>query len=182
MANLILIDPEGNEQTLPLQGGTTRIGRDAENTIALDDPSVSTFHCEIIANEAGFTLKDLGSTNGSRVNGERITQSAITDGDLLRFGNVKARFAGDGVVAGAALADAGEAMDTTPSSDERQESAAASETPAPSRSSFESLPPGTAPGFGPAASEKDAERSLYIALAVLVGLAAVAALFLSFTM
>jgi len=184
MANLIIIDPEGNEQSILLSEGTMRIGRDKENDLMLDDPSVSTFHSEIIFSGSTITLKDLGSTNGTRINGERITESIATDGDLLRFGNVKARLEGDASEFAAqddlpsAVESAAESLPESAGYEEDDLSAIDS---APART-FEQLPPGKAPGFGPKESEKDSEGTTYLVLAVVVGLAAAAALFLSFTM
>jgi FHA domain/Protein of unknown function (DUF3662) len=71
---------------------TTRIGRSEESGIVLLDPSVSRAHAvvEVAAGEA--IVRDLGSTNGTFVNGRRVEAEALRDGDELRFGNTRMRF------------------------------------------------------------------------------------------
>ena len=62
------------------------IGRAPDNLIVLEDPSVSGRHAEIRLVGAAFHLKDLGSTNGTRVNGTAITEAKLAHGDRIRFG------------------------------------------------------------------------------------------------
>lgn len=72
--------------------GRSRIGRSEEGEIVLLDPSVSRAHAlvEVVAGEA--IVRDLGSTNGSFLNGRRIDAESLRDGDELRFGNTRMRF------------------------------------------------------------------------------------------
>ncbi len=71
--------------------GRARIGRGDESEVVLLDPSVSRAHAVV---EVGGrpTVRDLGSTNGTFVNGERIEARGLRDGDELRFGNTRMRF------------------------------------------------------------------------------------------
>jgi len=82
--------PEG--QRVPLGEYVVSIGRGADCTIVLGDPNVSRRHAEIRPAGDGFTLVDLASTNGSRVNHVRITERSLMDGDELQFGNTVFRF------------------------------------------------------------------------------------------
>ncbi len=68
------------------------IGRASENTIQIDDPSVSGRHAQLHQVGETFHLQDLDSTNGTRVNGETITSVALKVGDRIRFGKVEACF------------------------------------------------------------------------------------------
>lgn len=70
---------------------TTRIGRGDECDVVLLDPSVSRAHAvvEIAAGKA--RVRDLGSTNGTYLNGRRIEEGALRDGDELRLGNTRMR-------------------------------------------------------------------------------------------
>jgi hypothetical protein len=68
------------------------IGRHPESTIVLADPNVSRQHAEIRPKGTGYVVVDLGSTNGSKVNGGQVTEQALNDGDELQFGNTKMRF------------------------------------------------------------------------------------------
>jgi hypothetical protein len=71
--------------------GTLRIGRSEESEIVLLDPGVSRTHAIVeIAGGKAF-VRDLGSTNGTFLNGRRIEAEALRDGDELRFGNTRLR-------------------------------------------------------------------------------------------
>ena len=76
--------------------GTNIIGRRAGNDIVLtDDPYVSGSHAELVADERGFWLTDVGSTNGTTLNGTRIApdnKMALNDGDEIVFGQTALRF------------------------------------------------------------------------------------------
>ncbi len=92
MASIFIVNPDGTETEHSLPAKTVRIGRAAENDIVVEDPSISAFHCEIRVGDGFFQFKDMGSTNGIRVNGERLPEAMLGDGDLIRFGKVRARF------------------------------------------------------------------------------------------
>jgi hypothetical protein len=66
------------------------IGRDpATNTIALSDSSISTHHARVTRAGDTFTVEDLGSRNGTFVNGEKVTAArALADNDVIRFGRM----------------------------------------------------------------------------------------------
>ncbi|MEO3927786.1 FHA domain-containing protein [Micromonosporaceae bacterium B7E4] len=64
----------------------TRIGRAPDNTIVLDDLLVSRYHAELLRTPAGLTLVDLGTRNGTFVNGRRVSTAELRPGDLLSFG------------------------------------------------------------------------------------------------
>jgi pSer/pThr/pTyr-binding forkhead associated (FHA) protein len=70
------------------------IGRAPSNHIIVDHPSVSTHHAVLLRTGASYSLKDLNSTNGTRINGDCVTDAELKDGDTIRFGSVTAIFAG----------------------------------------------------------------------------------------
>jgi len=70
----------------------TRIGRSEEGEVVLVDPSVSRAHAIVEIGSRGAVVRDLGSTNGTYVNGRRIEAETLRDGDELRFGNTRMRF------------------------------------------------------------------------------------------
>ena len=76
--------------TLRLPPGAVRtIGRTVRADFIVDAPLVSRLHCRLTADEAdGLTVEDLGSTNGTSVNGERIERAALKTGDVLAVGRV----------------------------------------------------------------------------------------------
>jgi hypothetical protein len=63
------------------------IGRHESNEIQLLSRAVSNFHAEILKEGGALVIRDLGSTNGTRVNGERVDRSFVTPGDSIRIGN-----------------------------------------------------------------------------------------------
>jgi FHA domain/Domain of unknown function (DUF4388) len=64
-----------------------RIGRHDSNELKLTSRSVSNFHAEIVKEEGVLVLRDLGSTNGTRLNGKRVEQERLSTGDRLLIGN-----------------------------------------------------------------------------------------------
>jgi pSer/pThr/pTyr-binding forkhead associated (FHA) protein len=70
--------------------GFFTIGRDARNDLAVDDMTVSRVHARLERTPAGWVLKDLSSTNGTRVNGWRVRgQVTVRAGDVVRFGDIE---------------------------------------------------------------------------------------------
>ncbi|MDV3221478.1 DUF3662 and FHA domain-containing protein [Intrasporangium sp.] len=80
----------------PLLGSLTTLGRDESADIVVDDPGVSRRHSEIRVTTDGphlvTSIRDLNSTNGTFVNGERITSQRLEDGDRLTLGRTSATF------------------------------------------------------------------------------------------
>ena len=90
----VLVITQGAQtgQSAALADGVVMIGRGAEAQLSLDDDYVSTRHARVVRNENGVYLEDLGSTNGSYVNGQRITApTTITLSDTLRIGRTVMR-------------------------------------------------------------------------------------------
>jgi len=88
-AHILLIEPtEGPGAAIPL-GEINLLGRAADNTIHIDDPTVSQHHARIAFRTGQWILEDLGSRNGTRVNGFAVEGPlVITYGDDLQFGEV----------------------------------------------------------------------------------------------
>ncbi len=81
-----LVSSGPTELSIELQPGGNRIGRQRSNNhIVLVSPQVSRFHAEIDVGEEAITLRDLGSANGTFVNGERTTTATLSAGDLIAF-------------------------------------------------------------------------------------------------
>jgi pSer/pThr/pTyr-binding forkhead associated (FHA) protein len=64
----------------------TMLGRDVTNDIPLGDAEISRQHARLTRTPGGMVLEDLGSTNGTFVNGERVTRVILKSGDEIRFG------------------------------------------------------------------------------------------------
>jgi len=72
--------------------GKTRIGRSEESEIVLVDPSVSRAHAIVEIRRGEPVVSDVGSTNGTYVNGRRVRSQSLHDGDELLFGDTQMRF------------------------------------------------------------------------------------------
>ncbi|MBI4404956.1 MAG: GGDEF domain-containing protein [Deltaproteobacteria bacterium] len=83
---LIQISGRETGQMHNLSGRTVKIGRDATCQIVLDDPHVSRVHAEIIHRGKEMILRDCGSTNGIFVNGRRLVEHALSNGDKILIG------------------------------------------------------------------------------------------------
>jgi transcriptional regulator with GAF, ATPase, and Fis domain len=66
-----------------------RIGKSPDNDLVLDDPTVSRFHCEIRRDGQGYLLEDLGSTNGTLVDGNAVRQVYLAPGAKVTVGHVE---------------------------------------------------------------------------------------------
>lgn len=85
-----LLLPTG--ERLPLGEAVVTFGRRPESTVQLADPNVSRNHAEIRPHGNGWVLVDLGSTNGTRINGVRVSSHELADGDEIAFGNTVCTF------------------------------------------------------------------------------------------
>jgi pSer/pThr/pTyr-binding forkhead associated (FHA) protein len=72
-----------------LPGHVKTIGRAARADFIVEAPLVSRIHCRLTAGSTELEVVDLGSTNGTYVNGERVTRTAIRNGDRLGVGKVE---------------------------------------------------------------------------------------------
>lgn len=72
-------------------GETTTLGRGADCTVRLEDGTVSRRHAEVTWEIVQYEVRDLGSQNGTSVNGTPVTRSALAPGDLLEVGLVQLR-------------------------------------------------------------------------------------------
>lgn len=81
-----------NNERYILGDRVVTIGRLPDCDITITDSNVSRHHAEIRPRGDGFVLVDLGSTNGSRVNGVRVTERELLDGDEIAFGNTRLIF------------------------------------------------------------------------------------------
>jgi hypothetical protein len=75
-----------------LPKGTFSIGRDDAMSLRLDDVAVSRHHCDISMTGDHITIHDRGSTNGTIVNGVRITSGELHHGDVITIGSTEAVF------------------------------------------------------------------------------------------
>lgn len=89
MAKLIPQGQGGITDPIELRLGVNRIGRGPHNDFSVDHASVSSLHCEITLDGDGMVVKDLDSTNGTFVDGQRIQTGNLQTGQRLRLGSVE---------------------------------------------------------------------------------------------
>jgi len=89
-SDVVVLMWDGRE--LGIEGQTTVIGRSSECDIVLGDPNVSRRHAEIRRLGRGYSLVDLGSTNGTEVNGQRVTETSLMNGDVIGVGTTQITF------------------------------------------------------------------------------------------
>ncbi len=91
-ARLIVTRGQTNVSTLNLTGEVVTLGRHHENDLVLDDAAASRQHARIEIVGSEYTLTDLNSTNGTSVNGERITYKTLISGDEIQIGDTAITF------------------------------------------------------------------------------------------
>jgi pSer/pThr/pTyr-binding forkhead associated (FHA) protein len=96
MPSLIHKRPDGSDKKLAFGNKPLIIGRLSESEIQVRDAFISRVHAGIGYVNNGFTLKDLGSTNGTYRNGARVFECSLTTGDKIQVGNTTLVFEIDG--------------------------------------------------------------------------------------
>jgi len=95
MAKLVVLSAGMTGRTQELKVEKTTIGRVEDNTFQIAEPSVSSHHCEVLLRGNEVVVRDLNSTNGTFINGEKVTESVIKPGQILRLGQIEMRLETD---------------------------------------------------------------------------------------
>jgi len=95
MPRLILNPGRPDERTFELEPGSSSIGRAEDNTVFLLHGSLSRYHAQIEVTDDGAVLSDLGSTNGTFVDGEKIERARLRGDEEIRCGGLPFRFVPD---------------------------------------------------------------------------------------
>jgi hypothetical protein len=89
----LLVSTRGSKPVqFDLGGHLIGIGRASDNDVILDDPMVSRHHCQLKLEHGAYSFTDLGSRNGSMVNGEPVSQIALGPGDRIEIGDTRVEF------------------------------------------------------------------------------------------
>jgi hypothetical protein len=91
----VVIREDGGERTVTLGSPTVTIGRLADCDVVLNDKGASRKHAQLRLREGTWTITDLGSTNGTRLNGQTIQSRDLTDGDRITIGSTVIEFRSD---------------------------------------------------------------------------------------
>lgn len=92
MALLIGMSEGIKGKTYDVADGRTAIGRNSTNILSFDNETISGRHCVIEKNGKRFTVRDLESTNGTRVNSRSITEADLKPKDLIQIGSMEFMF------------------------------------------------------------------------------------------
>jgi hypothetical protein len=87
VARLREIRPDGTQREIEVDGALLTIGRGSDNGLVIHDSRISRHHARLQARRGTLVLTDLGSTNGSRVNGERVDEVVLGEGDRIEMGD-----------------------------------------------------------------------------------------------
>ena len=98
MNKIMIENSHGESKELRLEHGTITLGRAPDNDIQLLDKTVSAHHARIVTIFNASHIEDIGSTNGSKVNGKKINEHTLHDGDVIQLGKIAIRFFSDASV------------------------------------------------------------------------------------
>lgn len=87
-ASLVLLRADGSQREVPLRAGTALVGRESDAQIRIPASGVSRRHCEFEVRGSDIILRDLGSRNGTFVNGEKVVERALAAGDAIAIDEV----------------------------------------------------------------------------------------------
>ena len=97
MAKLVILSQGMTGRSHELKVDKTTIGRVDDNTFPIAEASVSSHHCEILLKGEEVVVNDLNSTNGTFINGDKVTgQAVLKPGQILRLGQVELRLEVEG--------------------------------------------------------------------------------------
>jgi len=113
---------ERSGETIPITGSTFTVGRRPGNSLQILENSVSGKHAELTIDAQGVFLRDLGSTNGTRVGGERILETRVRSGVAVAFGNVELVLLGGDAESAPAPIDSSEEPELSITADELRRS------------------------------------------------------------
>ena len=88
----LLIEDEDDSRLLPLEAGVLRIGRSLNADLRLEDQTVSRRHAIVVQRPGGHRVLDDRSANGILVNGVRVEQADLSDGDVIVVGRIALRY------------------------------------------------------------------------------------------
>jgi predicted component of type VI protein secretion system len=91
MPRLVLLSEGFTGRSYELKTDKTTVGRLSDNAFEIPEASVSSHHAEILMRGNDVIIKDLGSTNGTFINGEKIEEAPLKPGQILRFGMIEMR-------------------------------------------------------------------------------------------
>ncbi|HEX7863156.1 MAG TPA: FHA domain-containing protein [Verrucomicrobiae bacterium] len=178
MPKLVVLSEGLTGRSHDLKVDKTTIGRLEDNTFQIAEQSVSSHHCEILLKGTDVIVRDLDSTNGTYINGEKISEKVLKPGQILRLGNIEARLEGDGAPTPAAAGAAGASATTAEKKKQNQNTSVI-----PRGVKFGETDTAAAPKFdknSPFAKKSNKINMIFLAVGVVLGLAIIIFLVMAF--
>src|SRR3989475_7515646 len=113
MARLVLLSEGLTGRTYELKVDKTTVGRVEDNAFQIPETSVSSHHAELLLRGHDVVVKDLNSTNGTFINGEKVAEAVLKPGQILRLGQVEMRLESAAAAAAAASAASKKPLEKT---------------------------------------------------------------------
>jgi pSer/pThr/pTyr-binding forkhead associated (FHA) protein len=95
MEKVLLKFKEAVLKEVPIDRDVINIGRKADNDLIIDNMAVSGFHCKLVKEDNSIFVEDLGSLNGTFVNGQKVNKVSLKNGDVILIGNHTLSFIAD---------------------------------------------------------------------------------------
>ena len=89
MARLVIKSEGFDGRVIELNLGVNRFGRGPKSDVLIEHPSISARHCEILLADDGVIARDCDSTNGTFLDGQRLTEAKLSPGQILQLGEVQ---------------------------------------------------------------------------------------------
>src|SRR2546430_10198736 len=102
-----------------LEPGFNTLGRNPTNDFRVHDVTISSFHCEIVVSEDSVLVRDLGSTNGTFIDGQQIHEAELRPGQILRLGSAELRLDSQAVIEPASISIPELKAEPAPASDRK---------------------------------------------------------------
>lgn len=87
-AALVHVRSDGKQQLVPLKAGKVVLGRENDCQVRIPSGQISRHHCELVSGGAGLRIRDLGSSNGTFVNGQKVEEAELAAGDVIGVGSM----------------------------------------------------------------------------------------------
>ena len=179
MPKLVVLSEGLTGRSHDLKVDKTTIGRMEDNTFQIAEQSVSSHHCEILLKGSDVIVRDLDSTNGTYINGEKISEKVLKPGQILRLGNVEARLEGDGAPTPGSVGTAGAAAPAGEKKKQQHQNTSV----IPRGVKFGETDTAAAPKFdknSPFAKKSNKINMIFLAVGVVLGLAIIIFLVMAF--
>src|SRR5688572_17816092 len=183
MPKLVVLSEGLTGRSYELKVDKTTVGRLEDNAFQIAEQSVSSHHCELLLKGNDVIVRDLNSTNGTYINGEKVSEKVLKPGQILRLGNVEARLETDGAAASAGSTAGSASAAAAAAAEKKKQDRNTSVIPRGVKlNEFEQGAAGVKfDKNSPFAKKSNKTNMIFLAVGVVLGLAIIAFLIIAFT-